>query len=101
MLAAAIRAGKQRIFARQCQGPDRPLDDVGVDLNPPVVDEARQPIPAHKRITDRLGQFALLADQPELAAQPRLESVQDGTALCLADPASLRSTHATDVALDP
>src|SRR5918995_2044986 len=100
MLAPAIRAGKQCILARQGQRPDRPLDHVGVDLNPPVVHEAGQPLPAHKRIADRLGQSALLADQTELAAQPRLESVQDGTALLLPNPAALCRTHATDVALD-
>ena len=72
--------------------PDRAFDHVAVDLDAAVVDKADQPIPAHKRVADRLGQFALLADQPELAAQPRLESVQDRTALCLADPASLGST---------
>jgi hypothetical protein len=58
------------------------LDDVGVDLDAPVVDEARQAVPAQERVADRF-ELGLLADEHELFTQPRLEGVEDWAAFFL------------------
>jgi hypothetical protein len=38
--AAAVAAREQRVLARDCLRPDRPLDDVGVNINATVDEEA-------------------------------------------------------------
>ncbi len=39
MLSATIGAGEERIFPSQCNWSDAALDDIGIDLDPPVVEE--------------------------------------------------------------
>jgi hypothetical protein len=46
MFCAAIGAGEQRILAIEGDRPDPTFDDLGVNLNAAVVDEAAQPVPA-------------------------------------------------------
>jgi hypothetical protein len=46
MLGASIGAREQRVLAIECDWADRPLDDIGVDLDAAVVDEAAEPNPA-------------------------------------------------------
>ena len=77
VLAAAVGAGEQRILSVQRDRSDAALDDVGVDLDAAVVEEAGEPVPAREGIADRLGELGLLADQGELGAQPGLEFVDD------------------------
>lgn len=52
------------------------LDDVGIDLDAAVGNEARQPVPTRQRISDGLREFGLLADQTKLGAQPGFELVE-------------------------
>ena len=66
-------AGEERILTIERDGPDGALDDVGVDLDAAIVEEAGEPFPARERVADRLGELGLLADQAELVAQPRFE----------------------------
>jgi hypothetical protein len=35
-----VAAGEERVLARDCLRPDRPLDDIGIDLNTAVDEEA-------------------------------------------------------------
>ena len=46
VLAAAVGAGEQRILAIEGDGADGALDDVGVDLDAAVVEEAGQSRPS-------------------------------------------------------
>jgi hypothetical protein len=46
MLGTAIGARKQRVLAIECDGTDRSLDNIGVDLDAAVVDKAGEPSPA-------------------------------------------------------
>src|SRR5687768_12688048 len=101
MLSAAIRAGEQRILAVQGQRADRTFNHIGIDLNPAVVEEQGQARPAGQRVTDRLGELALLADKSELLAQPRLKSLDERPAAVLAHSATLLGRAAADLALDP
>ena len=101
VLAAAVGSGEERILPVQGDGSDTALDHVGVDLDAAVIEEAGKPGPAGERVADGFGEPALLADQRELAAQPRLEGLDDGSAALLAGSASLLRRPASDLALDP
>ena len=81
MLAAAVGAGEECVLAVQRDRPDRAFDDVGVDLDAAVVEEAGEPLPARERIADRFGELCLLTDQSELGAQPGFEFIDDRPAL--------------------
>ncbi len=77
MLAAAVGAREERVFAIQGDRPDRALDDVGVDLDAAVVEEAGQALPTRERIADRFSEFCLLTDQSELGAQPGFKFIDN------------------------
>ena len=46
VLAAAVGAGEERVLAIEGDGADGPLDDVGVDLDAAIVEEAAAPAAA-------------------------------------------------------
>jgi hypothetical protein len=73
MLAAAIRSGEERVLAIEGDRPDGALDDVGVDLDPAVIEEANKAIPATEAVANGLGDRALPGNGGELAFQPGLE----------------------------
>jgi hypothetical protein len=50
VLAAAIGASEERILAIEGDGPDGALDDVGIDLDPAVIDEANEAAPQRPRL---------------------------------------------------
>ena len=50
-------ASKQSIFSGQAYWPDGVFDRVGVEFEPPVVEEAGEPFPMSKTITDVFGQL--------------------------------------------
>ena len=77
VLCAAVGAGEERIFAIEGNGSDGAFDDIGVDLDPSVIDEAGEAVPARERVADRFGKLGLLADQREFFAQPGFERVDD------------------------
>ena len=52
------------------------LDDVGVDLDSAVVEEALEVVSATQRVADRLGQLALAGEAPEFGLPP-LEQLGD------------------------
>ena len=54
MFTAAVGTGEERVFAVECDGADGALDNVGVDLDASVVDEARETLPARERVSTRL-----------------------------------------------
>ena len=79
---------------------DGALDDVGVDLDAPVIDEAGQAFPARERVADGFGELGLLADQIELGAQPGLEFVKHRFGLLVSDGTALVGGAAAELALD-
>lgn len=54
-----------------------PLDDVGINLDAGLGNEARQPVPTRQRISNGLREFGLLAEQTKLGAQPGLRERPD------------------------
>ena len=57
VLGPAVGSGEQGVLAVQRQRPDGALYCVVVDLDPAIVEEQGEPLPAGERIADRLGQF--------------------------------------------
>jgi hypothetical protein len=100
VFAAAVRASEQGVLAVERDWADSALDDVGIDLDAAVGNEARQPVPTRQRISDGLREFGLLANQTELGAQPGFELVGDRPALLLADGATLVGGAAADLGFD-
>jgi hypothetical protein len=63
VLTAAVRACKKSVLAVERDRSDDALNDVVVDLDAAVVEEAGKTIPSGQGVADRLGEFCLLADQ--------------------------------------
>jgi hypothetical protein len=54
-VGAAIRTGEQMVLAAEGLRPDRPLDCVGIELDPAVIQEAAEVVPPDQGIADRIG----------------------------------------------
>ncbi len=100
LLGAAIAARKQCILAVPGDRPDGALDDVGVDLDAAVFEDAAEARLSREGVADRLGQLAFLVDEGELRLQPMFERIDDRAASRLAGVATLLGGSATDLALD-
>src|SRR5262245_53668868 len=75
--SAFVRSGEQMILAPECNGADRSLDWVGVELDATVVQESREAMPARQCITDRFGELAAARRVGELLFQPELQIVDE------------------------
>src|SRR5213082_2765423 len=65
-VANAVAAREQRVLARDCLRPDRPLDDAGINLNAAVDEEAFKSFAPGRGIADGLGQLRLPRDARQL-----------------------------------
>lgn len=101
MFSSAIGAGKERILAIEGNRTNGTLDDVGVDFDGAVIDEADESIPTCRGVADCFGQLGLLADEGEFVLEPRLESIRGGAALRRTNGAALVCARAPDFRLDP
>ena len=100
VVAAFVRAGEQRIFAIQGQGPDASLDRIGIQVDAPIVEEVGEPVPACERIADRLGKLALGADLAKPSVEIDAQVVDDTAAALVASGATLLGQEAADLVLD-
>jgi hypothetical protein len=100
VFAPAIRTRKECVLSIERNRADRSLDDVAVDLDAAVIDEADQAGPAREGIADRFGELGLLADKRQLGAQPDFQVVDDRLGLLLPDRSPLLGGTAADRALD-
>jgi hypothetical protein len=53
MLAAAVGAGVEMVFAPECNRAGGALDHIGVDLDAAVVQESNKAVPAREGVPDR------------------------------------------------
>lgn len=67
MLANAAGGGEECLFAVQSDQPDHAFDDVGIDLDAAVMEEAGEALPTRKYIADLFSEFCLLTDWSERA----------------------------------
>jgi len=64
-------ARKQRILAVEHERPDAARDDVDVELDGAVVEEAREPVPMVERVADVLGDGGFCPRRARAAARTR------------------------------
>jgi hypothetical protein len=97
---SAIPSGEERVPSGQYQGPDLPLDGVCVELDAAVVEETGQALPAGERVAHGFGKLTLTGDAAKLLLQPRLERLDEGTALFLANELAFLGGLTMDLGLD-
>ena len=73
ILRALIMPGEERILAIKNNRADASFDNVGVELDSSVIEEAREPVPVVQGVADVLGDGRLGRDAGELLLEPRLE----------------------------
>lgn len=100
VLAAAVGTGEQGILAIERERTNGALDDVGIDLDPSIVDEATEPIPPRQGIADRLGDGALLRDHAELRFEPGFQIIDDRLGALPPGGATLIGGSAANLGLD-
>ena len=98
--APCIMAGEERVLAIEHDRADASFDDVGVELDAAVVEEADEPVPMVQAIADGLGDRRLAGDARELLLEPGLERQHERLALFLAHGAALVGASAADRLLD-
>src|SRR5437660_5431430 len=83
MLAATVGAGEEMILAPERDRTDRALDDIGVDLDAAVVEEASKTVPARERVADCPGDGRLAGDGGKLGLEPQTQVIDErlGSAL--------------------
>jgi hypothetical protein len=91
---------KKGILAPQGDWPDRPLDDVGVELDPALLQEQRQSLPVAQGVADRLGQAGAPRDPRQLGSEPRVQGFHQRPATLLPDRTPLLGRAAADLRLD-
>ena len=77
MLAAVVGAGEEMIFAPERDRPDCALDDIGVDLDTAVVEEASKAVPARERVADCSGDGRFAGDGGKLGLEPKTQIVEE------------------------
>ena len=58
MFSAAIGASEERVLSIERNRSDAALDDIGINLDAAIVDEAREALPARERIVDCFGELS-------------------------------------------
>src|SRR6476659_2352067 len=65
VFAAAVGTGEERVLPVRCDWADATFDDIGIDLDAAVIDEAGETSPARQRIADCLGAYASISCWPQ------------------------------------
>lgn len=82
---------QQRVrFSGQADRPDRVFNRIGVELEPPVIEEARQPLPMIERVADVISERRAAGDHRQLFLEPRIQRLDEGSE-CFLRAASLMS----------
>jgi len=99
MLGAAIGAREECVFPCQSDRPDGAFEDVGIQLDPAIIEKQGEAIPAIEGISDRLGELVLGREAPVLLLQPWLEVIDDGATFAIADDLAVLGREAADLFL--
>ena len=89
-----------RVLAIERNGTHASLDDVGVELDATVFEEAGEPGPMVQAVADGFGDDGLARDARELLTEPGFESQHERLALFLAHGTALVGRSAADRLLD-
>src|SRR6266853_2374480 len=100
VLRALIVAREQRIFSIESNGTHASFDDVGIEFDAAVIEEAGEPVPVVQAIADVFGDRRLGGDARELLPEPGFERQHQRLALFLPHRAALGGAAAPDRLLD-
>ena len=100
VLRPLIVACEERVFSIEHNGTHASLDDVGVELDATVFEEAGKPVPMVQSVADGFGDEGLRRDARELLFEPGFESQHQRLALFLAHGTALVGRSAADGLLD-
>jgi len=92
--------GEECIFTVEDKRANAPFDDVGVELDAPVVEETGEPIPMVQGVADGVGDRRLGRDPRELVLEPRSERDEKWFGSFLTHRAARLGTVAADRLLD-
>ena len=70
VLRSLVMTCEECIFAIEHNGPDAPLDNIGVELDTAVFEETGEAVPMVQGITDGVGDQRLARDARELMLEP-------------------------------
>src|SRR6516164_11647333 len=93
-------ASEERIFSIQNNRADASLDNVGVELDAAVIEEASEPVPVVQGIADVFGDRRFAGDTCELLFEPGFERQHQRFALFLPHCAAVAGTATPDRLLD-
>jgi len=88
------------ILAPESDRPDRPLDGVGVQLHPAILQEQHQPRPVAQGVADRLGEGGAPGDPLQLGREPGLQGLDDRSATLLPGRAPYLGRVTADLGFD-
>ena len=92
--------GKKSVFSRQRLGPHAPLDNVRIEIDAAVFEEARQAFPVLERIADGIGDGRFGRDAAELLFEERFEGVHVMSRFLLANRSSFFGAFPPDLLFD-
>jgi len=95
-----IMASEERIFSIQNNRADASLDNVGIELDAAVIEEASEPVPVVQGIADVFGDRRFAGDMCELLFEPGFERQHQRFALFLPHCAAVAGAAAPDRFLD-
>ena len=85
MPGSAIRSGEQSVFPSHRHTLHAALDNIGIYLQPPVIEEQYQAGPVPQRVADGVRQRRRVRHAHQCGFQPGLQRLDDRTAALLAD----------------
>jgi transposase-like protein len=100
MVSGAVRTTEQGVLPSHCDPLHAALDNIGVDLQPPVIKEQYQARPVPQRVADGVRQRRGARHARQCGFQPGLQGLNDRTAALLADGAAVLGRLAADLGLD-
>src|SRR5262245_13055020 len=100
IFSTIIVTGKESILARQSLWAHRTLDDVGVELDAAIVEEAGEAVPVPETVADDPGCIRSAREPRELVFEEAPECIDERTRSCLARDTALIGTCAAHILLD-
>ena len=85
MLGGAVGSSEQGVLPSHCDPLHAALDNIGVDLQPPVIEEQYQAGPVPQHVADGVRQRRGARHARQRGFQPGLQCLDDRTAALLAD----------------
>ena len=100
VVAAFVGSCEQGVFAVEGKRADGTLDGVVVEIDPAIIEEAREAIPAFEGIADRFAELGFGADLTAAGFEELVKVINDGAAALVADMATITCGETADLVFD-